>query len=249
MGNHYIEEENARRHIIQKFKNNKIISFTQTMYFSNDEEGQRELNQSIDIYSQHKDLTIIARENKSYDMMKKYLKNNKIVKCPDIVFYLNNKLILDKKDKNDIMTCLRKDKETFISQDEKKELIENLKIKYKKVLVSDTKIENKVSKEEREQILLNLWNDFYNSKLVITDRLHGMIFCAITKTPCIVVRSLDHKIIESYKWIENLNYIKIVNNLEFKNIESIIEEMLNLNKIDEFDFDKKYFDVLRDENI
>ena len=85
---------------------------------------------------------------------------------------------------------------------------------------------------------------FYNSKVVITDRLHGMIFCAITKTPCIVTRSLDHKVIESYKWIKNLNYIRLVEGLDFDKINPIIEELSNLEKFDELDFDKLYFDKL-----
>lgn len=74
MGNHYIPEEEARRHIINTFPNNKIISFTQTMYFSNDEEGRRELKKTKEVYDSHKDFTIIAREDKSYDIMKKTLK-------------------------------------------------------------------------------------------------------------------------------------------------------------------------------
>ena len=71
-----------------------------------------------------------------------------------------------------------------------------------------------------------------------------MIFCAITKTPCIVTRSLDHKVIESYKWIKNLNYIRLVEGLDFDKINPIIEELSNLEKFDELDFDKLYFDKL-----
>ena len=91
MGNHYIHEEEARRHIIDKFKDNKIVSFTQTIYFSNDSTGKFELNKTKKVYNSHPNLTIMAREDKSYEKMKFEFKNANIIECPDIVFYLNNK--------------------------------------------------------------------------------------------------------------------------------------------------------------
>lgn len=245
MGNHYIHEEEARRHIIDKFKDNKIISFTQTIYFSNDNEGKCELNKTKKVYNSHKDLTIIAREEKSYDLMKSEFSNVNIIKSPDIVFYLNNKLSLEKLKRKSIMTCLRSDKETYIDLGSKQEFINQIKANYDDVVISDTVINESVHKDDREVTLLNLWKKFYESKVVITDRLHGMIFCAITKTPCIVTRSLDHKVIESYKWIKDLNYIRLVDGLNFDEIKSIIEELSTLDQIDEFDFDSKYFNRLR----
>lgn len=244
MGNHYIREEEARRHIIDKFKNNRIISFTQTIYFSDDNEGKNELNKTKKIYNSHPNLTIIAREDKSYDVMKSEFSNINIVKCPDIVFYLNNKLELNDLKREKIMTCLRKDKETYVDLDSKQKFINSIKSNYANVIISDTVINKSVYKEERESTLLKLWKEFYQSKVVITDRLHGMIFCAITKTPCIVTRSLDHKVIESYKWIKDLNYIRMVDELNFYHIKPIIEELSSLEKIDEFDFDKSYFDKI-----
>lgn len=245
MGNHYIREEESRRHIINTFKNNKIISFTQTIYFSNDNEGKKELNQTKKVYNSHDDLTIIAREEKSYNMMKSEFTNVNILKSPDIVFYLNNKINISTEKRINIMTCLRKDKETYISINKKEDFLNKLKDNFEDIIITDTVVDYSVSQDEREKELVKLWTKFYNSKVVITDRLHGMIFCAITKTPCIVTRSLDHKVIESYKWIKDLNYIRLVDGLNFDEIKSIIEELSTLDQIDEFDFDSKYFNRLR----
>lgn len=246
MGNHYIHEEEARRHIINKFKGNKIISFTQTIYFSDDKKGNYELEKTKKCYNSHDDLTLIARESKSYDLMKSNFVKNSIIKCPDIVFYLNDKLQHENFERNKIMTCLRKDKETYIDLNKKEVFLNKLKECYNNLVIADTVINNDVLENEREETLYDLWNKFYKSKVVITDRLHGMIFCAITKTPCIVTRSLDHKVLESYKWIKDLNYIRIVEDLNFCNIELIIDELSNLKNLDEFDFDKTYFDKLID---
>ena len=49
--------------------------------------------------------------------------------------------------------------------------------------------------------------------MMVTDRLHGMIFAAITSTPCIVVTSKSPKVKGVYEWIKHLPYIKLVENL------------------------------------
>ena len=246
MGNHYIWEEEGRRHVINNFKENKIISFTQTIYFSDDENGKLEFEKTKEIYNSHNDLHIIAREDKSYKIMKENFKNVNIIKCPDIVFYLNDKLNKSEVNRLKITTCLRKDKETYVDLSEKSNFINELKSNYDNILVTDTIINENVYIRTREEALINIWNEFYNSKVVITDRLHGMIFCAITKTPGIVTRSLDHKVLESYKWIKDLNYIKVVENLSFQEIQPIIDEFMDMDNKMDFDFSDEHFNKLRD---
>ena len=48
---------------------------------------------------------------------------------------------------------------------------------------------------------------------MITDRLHGMVFCAITGTPCIVLSNNHHKVKGTYEWIKHLDYIKYVTDI------------------------------------
>lgn len=250
MGNHYIMEEEARRYIIDNFKDNKIVSFTQTMYFSNDAEGNRELRKSKEIYNRHNNLTLIAREDKSYKLMREQFNNCRIIKCPDIVFYLNERLKNQKyKERKNIMTCFRSDKEMYLKEEKKNEFIMRLNQIYKDVVLSDTVIPNKINSQVRENELFKIWDKFSEAKIVITDRLHGMIFCAITKTPCIAIRSLDYKITESYKWIKNLNYIRLVDNLEFENIQKVINELLELENIDKLNLNEKYFNKLKNKII
>lgn len=246
MGNHYIWEERARRHIIDEFKNIKIISFPQTIYFSNDSEGKKEFEITKQIYNSNENLILLAREDLSYNTMKNNFKNCNVIKCPDSVFYLNKKLIKKGNIKrSNIMTCLRQDKETYVSNNKKEELIYRLKQNYENVVVSDTVLTERVDKYKRENRLIEIWDKFFESKVVITDRLHGMIFCAITQTPCIVTRSLDHKVVESHKWIKDLNYIKMVDDLNFENIQSIIDELIDIKELDEFNLEKDYFDKLK----
>lgn len=246
MGNHYLWEEKARRHIISTMTNIPIISFPQTIYFSDDKEGRKEFSITKKIYNNHNNLILLAREEKSFNIMKKNFNNCKVSLCPDIVFYLNNKLEIEKEhlDRKYITTFFRKDKESYYSINDKNKLIKSIKNKYS-FLESDTVINYKVNGLNRQKELFDVWRQFYKSKLVITDRLHGMIFAAITKTPCIVLRSFDYKVIKSYKWIDSLNYIRMIDNIDLKKVENIINELESIDEKDSFCFDKIYLENIK----
>jgi pyruvyl transferase EpsI len=248
MGNLYISEEKARRFVIEKFPENKIISMTQTISFTKDDEGKHELNRTKEVYNKHKNLTIIAREKFSFKIMKEEFVNCKIIDNPDIVLYLSDNFKDNITNRKTIMTCLRSDKESIVGN-QKQAFLDNLKMKYKDVFEYDTVINKYVDKTTREEELKDMLNKFLSSKVVITDRLHGMVFCAITKTPCIVTKSLDNKVIGTYEWIKDLNYIKLVDNLNFDEVEVLIKELTNLKEKSQINLKEKYFDKLRSKII
>lgn len=244
LGNLYMAEEEARRFVIEKFPENKIISMTQTISFTKDSNGQKELNRTKQIYNNHKDLTIIARENLSFKIMKEELINCKIINNPDIVFYLSDTFSDDITNRKTIMTCLRSDKESILGN-QKQFFLDKLKTKYNNVFEYDTVINKHLDKSSRDKELEDMFDKFANSKVVITDRLHGMVFCVITKTPCIVTKSLDHKVIGTYEWLRDLNYIKLVDNLNVDEIEILINELINLREKSKINFKEKYFNKLK----
>ena len=47
----------------------------------------------------------------------------------------------------------------------------------------------------REYFLNKKFREFSERNLIITDRLHGMIFAAITGTPCVAMDNISHKIL------------------------------------------------------
>ena len=71
-----------------------------------------------------------------------------------------------------------------------------------------------VAVSERENALNAKFAQFSGAELVITDRLHGMIFCAITGTPCIVFDSKSPKVRGCYEWIKHLDYIRFADKPE-----------------------------------
>lgn len=242
MGNLYVTEEIKRREIVNQFKNNFIISMTQTATFTSDAKGQYELNLTKKSYGRNKNLVLLAREQFSYKVMKEVLGIKNVILNPDIVFYLNDSYN-NVSTRERIMTCLRNDNES-VFMNKKEKFLNDLRKEYNYVFNYDTVINRKVDKHNRKLELRNILYEFSKSKVVITDRLHGMVFCVITKTPCIVLRSLDNKVIGTYKWIEELNYIKMVDDLDFIKIKHIINELLNIQEINNIDFRKKYFESL-----
>lgn len=212
IGNEYIAHEISRRDIIERFPNNKIISFPQTIYFSNDDNGNIELEKSIKIYKNHNNLNIIAREQISFNLMKKYFNNNNIILTPDIVLYLNK---TDKKSIRDgALYCFRSDNEGILSNGEKKIIKNIIKNNFDKVEITDMCVQKKITINDREKELNDKLKQFRSSELVITDRLHGMVFSAITSTPCIVFSNYNHKVSGTYEWIKNLPYIRFVDNID-----------------------------------
>lgn len=244
MGNLYIAEEKSRRFVIEKFSENKIISMTQTISFTKDNEGHQELSKTKEIYNNHRDLTIIAREKYSFKIMKEEFTSCKIIENPDIVLYLSDSFNDNIANRKNIMTCLRSDKESILGN-QKQNFLNKLKTKYDNVFEYDTVINRYVDRSTRIDELNDMFDKFSASKVVITDRLHGMVFCAITKTPCIVTKSLDNKVIGTYEWIKDLNYIRLVDNLNFNEVEILMKELINLKEKSQINLKKKYFDNLR----
>jgi pyruvyl transferase EpsI len=225
-GDIYDDIEYCRQFIIQQFPLNKIISFPQTMDFSDTGVGRKALQKAVKVYRKHRDLTLSAREEASLKKYKEYFLKNKVVFSPDIVLSLNEEL--PKYEREDITLCLRGDGEKRIDKAQESLLVKNLKKKYN-IKYNDTHInKNNLSLEERELELNKIWTAFKKSKVVVTDRLHGMIFCAITKTPCIALDNSNHKISGVYNaWLKKVEFIKMIEEYDLSELETILEGLLD----------------------
>ena len=74
-------------------------------------------------------------------------------------------------------------------------------------------ISNQIDPRDREVWVKQKLDEFASAKLVITDRLHGMILCAVTGTPCVVVNSKSPKVRGCYEWIRQLPYIRFADDV------------------------------------
>lgn len=209
LGTLWFNEEQTFRMIMQLNKKSKIIIFPSTIYYAPSE--IIELEKSRVIYNAHPNLTICARERISYEFMKDIYNN--VVLIPDMVLFFKQ---LDKRQKRQgCLICLRKDKERTLTNEIENNLTNILKnIFANNIKITNTVVNRQIPFNDRDKELEKKFNEFMSAELIITDRLHGMIFSAITCTPCIVFNSLSPKLKGCYEWIKSLEYIKFCDNVD-----------------------------------
>ncbi|GAA2889389.1 polysaccharide pyruvyl transferase family protein [Enterococcus casseliflavus] len=213
IGIEYFREELLRRNIIKNFPNNKIVLFPQTVYFPDTNLGSKEKANTINVLKRHKNIRILVRDQKSYDIMKGYdFKYLNLV--PDIVFSYKSNIFNENKIENKkILFCLRNDREKAQDRLNLDEMDNHLKKNGFKTSYTDTVLSYNVDKNNRYFELEKKLKEISSSKIVVTDRLHGMIFCYITRTPCIVLETYNHKVTGQFEWISDCNFITFTSNL------------------------------------
>ena len=205
IGDTYKHIEDFRRKVIKTFSNNKIFIFPQTSYFSKSSLGMRELKKSRKVYSNSKNLCIFARELQSYKFMKKEFIPCSVELCPDIVLYLDASR--EQIERNGVLLCLRTDIERKLSISEIITIKDQLADVFEVINSTDMHAHTEHTDENRYSEFQRKINTFKRSECVVTDRLHGMIFAAITGTPCVVLGNHNHKVKSGFKWLEKLGYI------------------------------------------
>lgn len=242
MGDSGLWSEKGRRLTIKNFHDNVIISLPQTIFFSGTEVGKRELKISQKIYSEHPNLTIMARDYKSETLAKEYFPNAKIFSCPDFVLYLQDQTCNDiSKDKRvNILLCLRKDSESALNDQKRSHIQLLINQSFKQI---DTTLPRLIPRKNRQNEINNIIRTMCCSKIVITDRFHGLIFAVLTKTPCIVISTVNHKLTSAFKWFDGINFVAFAHDPE--DIPSLIKKLEKLSDKNTKDWSRLYFDPLK----
>ena len=210
LGDLWPEVEKMMQTIVVKNPKSPIIIFPNTIYYEMNSDGIKRLEESKKVYNSHRRLKMYAREMISYKMMSSVYTNVKLM--PDMVLRLNK--CNTEVARSGCILCLRSDIEKTISKKEEQQLLNQVhtlfgnNVKYLDMICGDF-----ITVENRERALDVQYDLFRHSELVITDRLHGMIFSAITGTPCIVINSKSPKVLGCYEWIKDLEYIRVANDV------------------------------------
>lgn len=238
LGSLWPQGEYRFRRTLQAFPNNKVIVFPQTITFDFEtDEGKAFLKESQEIYSKHPDLTIFVREKKSYALMQEYFPKVKSILVPDIVTLLN--IPLKETERTGVLLCMRRDLEKVLDNSSIQKMQSILQKKYpnENISFTDTVIGDEntyIAPEDSETFVTKKLEEFKSAKLVVTDRLHGMIFSAITDTPCIALNNSNGKVQAVYDWIRGNEYVRFINNVS--ELEKQLEN-LDINK--RYRYDRK----------
>lgn len=227
MGNQWPAEEYFRYELIDDFPYNPFIVFPQTIHFTDAESSPYDKKRSVDYYNQKTDLTLVARETISYEIMCNLYPDTKVLLTPDIVLSADMSVfgVLPQK-RNGVLLCMRSDIEKSLSEKDCRKIevfLEKNNLDYVK---TDMYSGIDVTKENRAQLVKNKMEEFAKSELVITDRLHGMVFAAITGTPCIVFSNYNHKVKGTYEWIRHIPYIRYIDSVD--DVEKCLIELMSM---------------------
>ena len=219
--------------IVKNFPNNNIIFFPCSIFFK--ENLRLKYTHYLDIINQHHSLTFFIREKSSFNISKKLFTNSKIYLVPDIATRLNFNFLTDlPNERKGILLILRKDREILLNNRER----EYIKILAKKYFNNDVIEHDSANFKIPEGS--NIINETFNfikliksKKLVITDRLHGMILSIISSTPVIAFSNNYHKVESSFNsWFYNISYAFFIKYEEIStNLEPIIKRIIKLKTV------------------
>lgn len=211
-GDAYLMHEYSKRKVCRMFPDNHVIIFPQTISYSDTPQGHRELELTQAALRPHRKLTITARDEISHRRAKQWFPEAECILTPDIVLSLPP--VRAAVPRKGILCCLRRDKERSDSV-WAGDVVTRLAAGGHSFALSDTAGEWRVSQADRPGELERKWREFCGAELVITDRLHGMIFACITSTPCIVLDNYNHKIRNFYRsWLSDVPNIRFAEQVE-----------------------------------
>lgn len=205
VGSLWPEEEAMLETVISAFIGNEIIILPQTVYFDNVDERVSHLNELL---KRQGKVTLCARETYSYEFACRYLDGANVILVPDMVLSAN---WFDNKagTRNKVILCMRRDLEKVITEETMDKLLSAVKTYYPdmEIVYTDTVIEGMVYPYMRKRVLKNMLSKLATARIVVTDRLHGMVLAAMANSPSLVFSNCNYKVQGIYHWISNNRFV------------------------------------------
>lgn len=234
MGSLYPDIEDLRQLVIQTFPYNKIVCFPQTLDWNESKSSHKALKKIVKIYASHSDIHVFGREFITYKKLEEVFNGQQNVKIgfvPDIVMSTSAEQLggVNSSRPTGILTCLRNDKECALKAEHYAILDSAINDTGLTITKTDTHAGGSgLSKAECNKLLSNKIQQFAEAQLVITDRLHGMILCILSGTPCLVLPNSNHKIRQTYlDWLKDHPRLIFVELENFNQVTKYIDQLLS----------------------
>jgi pyruvyl transferase EpsI len=199
MGDIWLNEERARRKIVEDFPDNKIISLPQSIKFYSKEE----LLTSKRVYGSHKSLLMFVRDDASFDFAQKQFEGVDIYRTEDIVF-------------NYVYTAPERESSgavLFFERNDREKGSDDLSLIRDKVnelgydnYTSDTVVEGMVAPTDGigAELVYDKIDEAHAARVVVTNRLHGAVFALLAGRPVIVVDNSYGKVSGALKNVASI---------------------------------------------
>ena len=242
LGDRGVWSERGRRLVINNFRTNKIVSLPQTIFFSDSAQGYRERAESQKIYNAHPLLTIMSRDQKSHAIARELFHNANHLLVPDFVNLLSLKFFgLDDRQPRvgSTLAIIRNDQESAF-QGRGGGVIKNLVSG--KVSITDTQTKLPLPSFARKFMVARFVRSIQGFEVVVTDRLHGLIFSILANRPTVVLGTRDHKLEASFEWFDANSAALFSRDVD--EVPELLSKARSLESNRAIDFKAVYFDSL-----
>ena len=235
-------EQDVYCKLANMFRERPIWIFPQTIYYKD----SKNLIKTAEIINSHGNITLMVRDNQSFETAKQYFNKCNLILFPDIVTSLIGTKTFSH-ERNGVLFCFRNDKEAFYSEEQ----IDALRKKFGTIKTERTDTTLQLSSSyiiKNREMILNEQLVYYSKfQLIITDRYHGTIFSLIAGTPVIVLKTTDHKLSSGVKWFPQdfKDYIEFVENIDsvYDTAQEILSKKLT-HQLPPY-FKQNYYDKLK----
>ena len=201
--------EPNRRAVIRACPDNRIVSLPQTITVN-----AAFLKEGADLYNTHPRLTILARDVMSYNTALRHFRTANVGLCPDFVLGYQWRPLVNGTPQGDVLMLLRPDKESRLTKPERLALAAA-----HNGTLGDTNAKGAIGPERREKVLHETLMHVAGFNVIVTDRLHGIIFAILARRPCVVLPTVDHKLTASYFWFRDRT------DVVFGSVETLAEDI------------------------
>lgn len=208
LGTLWPREDDKITDIVRRFSNNRIFIFPQTCYYGGEAPYKERLSRNCDAYRSARNLTIMLRDGASFDFCQNHFSGVRCVLVPDIVLSLEPEY--HGEIRNGALLCLRDDLETALKETDREWIRKCLSERGVSYRNTSTLVHKTVDRKNRRQEVENKLLEFSSAEIIVTDRLHAMIFAAITGTPCVALDNQSKKVSGVYRWIDSLAHIRVI---------------------------------------
>lgn len=233
MGSLYPEIEELRQRVIRAFPCNRIVCFPQTLDWDERAASKRALARIVRVYARHPDLHLFARESVSHGKLRALFAGHASVRvglAPDVVLSATADALgaAPGAEPHGALLCLRDDGERSLRAQDDAALRQALAQAGLDVRVTDTHAGGAaLSAEHCRRLLAGKIEQFAAARLVVTDRLHGMILALLAGTPCLVLPNANHKIRQTWvDWLADVPQLRFLDVSEIAAADAALRQLL-----------------------
>lgn len=242
------QDHGMHRYLLKEFPKNRILFMPGTAEFA----ASDELSKTANLFNTHKKALLLARDQVSFKMLSAKLDKERIRLFPDIVTCMIGRVDEPKgNNREGVLVCKRIDGEKVLTDKNMDGFIDNIRTEVNKVSMTDMMFE-----QSYEYVMLHATETisaklrlFASYQVLVTDRLHGMIYALISNTPVVVLPTYNHKVREAAKWFkeyypESVFFCETLEEAEDRTKELLQNKPVIQNKSI---FKEKYYDGLKAE--